>query len=113
MRLILLLFVCILSLPSFALSGCPQGLPTSDVNFCSSFKTVAICHCTAMGIPRFLCKNMNNLYKTMILRYGSVDNACESQQDTSKQNCLDGWTCYRNGGSNSQGKLCSSTGKAC
>jgi hypothetical protein len=121
MRFICALFACFLSFSSFALipenafslSECPQGLPTSDVNFCKTFKEVAICHCTATGIPRFLCKNMNTLYNSMILRYGSVENACQSQTDTTQQICMDSWSCYRSGGKNSDGELCSGTGEAC
>lgn len=121
MRFISVLLLAIASLSSFAFmpeanfsfSECPKGLPPSDANFCSSFKDVAICHCIATGVPRFLCKNMNTLYNAMIMRYGSVENACASQQDTTQQTCMDGWSCYRKGGKDSQGLLCSSTGKAC
>lgn len=121
MRFVSALFIAVLSFSCFAImpatkmsfTDCPKGLPPADVNFCTSFKEVAICHCTAMGIPRFLCKNMNTLYNTMIMRYGSVENACASQRDTTQQICLDGWSCYRKGGRDSQGELCSSSGKAC
>lgn len=119
MRLIFAFFIYLFSIsifasiPEMSFSDCPRGLPPADVNFCSSFKTVAICHCTAMGIPKFLCKNMNSLYNAMILRYGTVENACASQTDTTKQICLDGWTCYRKGGNDSQGQACSGTGKPC
>ena len=34
----------------------------------------------------------------MIAFFGSLQKACEYQQSTSTQDCLDNWTCYLNGG---------------
>jgi len=56
---------------------------------------------------------MKVVYDRMINMFGSLKRACEYQRDTSVQNCMDDWNCYRFGGVNSLGGLCSSTGKAC
>jgi hypothetical protein len=45
--------------------------------------------------------------------FGSIQRACEYQHDTSVQNCLDDWQCYRNGGRDSTGALCNATGSSC
>lgn len=103
--------LCFLGSSSFA--ACDQALPTSSPNFCPSFKTVAICHCTSSGLPGFMCQDMNALYSRMISIFGSVQKACEYQKDVPARTCMDDWNCYRNGGKDSLGRLCSSTGRAC
>jgi len=92
---------------------CPQALPTDSPAFCESFVSVARCHCIASGMSKIFCQNVGFIYKTMIALYGSVENACAHQHDTDAQNCIDDWHCYRSGGSDSAGRLCSGTGKAC
>lgn len=94
-------------------SSCPQAAPTTDGGFCASFKSVASCQCVEKGVPSSVCQNIDLLYKVMIARYHSVENACANQHDTSTQNCIDDWKCYMSGGTNSQGGLCSSTGSKC
>jgi hypothetical protein len=93
--------------------SCPMALPTDNVNFCSSFKTAAICHCTSSGLPSGMCQDLNALYSRMISIFGSLKKACEYQKHTSTQDCIDNWNCYRLGGVDSQGKLCSSTKLPC
>lgn len=93
--------------------ACPQAAATSDPGFCPSFKTVADCHCLEAGYPEGMCDDMALLYDAMISAYGSLENACAAQTDTDPQTCVDDWTCYRNGGTDSQGRACSSTGNAC
>lgn len=108
---------CMLSFASFstyaATLACPQAVPTNDPGFCPSFKSVAECHCVASGLPRGMCQDMNLLYNRMISIFGTLKKACEYQHDTDTQTCIDDWTCYRDGGKDSQGRQCSSTGKAC
>lgn len=104
------IFFCFFSVLGFA---CPTALPTNHPNFCSSFKQVATCHCTNSGLPAGMCQNMNALYDRMIALFGSLKKACEYQKHTSAQNCIDNWNCYRLGGTDSQGRICSAVGKAC
>jgi len=116
MKWIAVLLLSFLSFSTFAANhdlACGQALPASDPHFCASFKSVAVCHCTESGIPAGKCQNMNNIYQLMINLYKTVENACAHQHDTSVQICIDDWKCYRNGGRDSQGRLCSSTGNAC
>lgn len=110
----ILLYVGLFSLVSFSSSfaGCPLATPTNTSAFCSSFKTSAQCHCTASGLPKGMCTNMRSLHDRMISMFGSLRKACEYQHDTTTQNCIDSWNCYRQGGSSEQG-LCSGTGSAC
>jgi hypothetical protein len=93
--------------------SCPQALPASHSNFCASFKKVAICHCTSSGLPPTVCQDMESIYNRMVGMFGSVERACEYQHDTSKQVCIEDWRCYRSGGEDSKGNLCSATGYAC
>lgn len=116
MKWTFLLILSLLSFSSFAadtFTSCQQALPTNNANFCSSFHAVASCHCVESGLPQKTCQNMNTIYQLMLARFGSIDKACEYQHDTSTQICKDDWSCYRLGGSDSQGRLCSSTGKIC
>src|SRR5689334_4606211 len=88
-------------------SNCPQALPTNDANFCSSFKSVAECHCIESGLPKKMCQDVEAIYVRMISMFGSVQKACQYQHDTSTRNCIDDWNCYRTGGKDSYGNLCS------
>lgn len=108
-RKILFLSCSLYSLSCFA---CPQAVHTSHPHFCDSFHSVAQCHC-ADSLPHSMCKDMQKLYARMISMFGSVERACRFQQDTSTQNCIDDWKCYREGGVNTQGELCSGTGDKC
>ncbi len=111
---IIITLACTFSIPLFAsITACPPATSSSDPGFCSSFKIAAQCHCTSSGLPTGMCTNMQLLYSRMISTFGSVKRACEFQHDTSTQNCVDDWNCYRFGGKNSQNELCSATGKAC
>lgn len=92
---------------------CGKAPPPSDPNFCGAFRQIAQCHCTSSGLPSELCVNMDDLYDQMISIFGSQQNACSFQQDTPYQTCMDDWNCYRLGGKDSNGQLCSQTGKAC
>lgn len=92
---------------------CSKALPTDHPNFCPSFKTVAICYCTSSGLPAGMCQDMNALYNRMISVFGSLQRACEFQKYTTPQDCMDNWNCYRFGGVDSRGRLCSSTQQAC
>ncbi len=110
-----ILGVALLALTCSATSSaaCPQAEPLNSAGFCSSFKVAAQCHCAASGLPKGMCMNMKTIYERMISMFGSVRRACEYQHDTSVQNCMDAWGCYRSGGSTSQHELCSGTGSAC
>ena len=110
-----MLFFSLISFTSFAtiFGACPAAVPISGSGFCSSFKSVAQCHCTASGLPNGMCTNMKTIYDRMMSMFGSVRRACEYQHDTSVQNCIDAWVCYRSGGTTSQNELCSGTGRSC
>lgn len=101
------------TMPKAMTMGCPQAVPTTDPNFCSSFKSVAQCHCIDSGLPASICQDVNTIYNRMISIFHSVQRACEYQRDTSTQTCIDDWNCYRLGGADSKGGLCSSTGSIC
>lgn len=129
MKKILMLVICSMSSASYALTvnelqhiqppvhGCQQAPATTDPSFCNVFKTSANCHCLENGMDSSVCNDMNLVYSTMIDYFGSISSACDFQQYQSdgvpKQVCIDDWNCYRNGGTNSHGGLCSSTGNAC
>ncbi|PJD94414.1 MAG: hypothetical protein CK426_06455 [Legionella sp.] len=103
----------------FFLSGslfamvCPSSTSTDNPNFCSSFKTAAICHCTTSGLPAGMCQDMNALYNRMMSVFGSLEQACTYQKHTSRQVCIDSWNCYRRGGVDSSGRACSGSRRAC
>jgi hypothetical protein len=115
MKKFLLFVMCFAASACFASapSRCAQSAPTTAPEFCSSFKSVASCHCTESGLPSFACDSMSFLYNAMVARFGTVERACASQHDTSTQNCIDDWNCYRLGGYNSQGGACGGTGGSC
>ena len=100
-------------LPSIALS-CGQAAPINSPGFCASFKQVAVCHCSA-SLPEIMCQDMKMLYEFMLntTNTHTLSEACHMQSDTSPQNCIDDWNCYRNGGKDSKGNSCSGTGKRC
>lgn len=105
--------LAIISGSVFAFDACPMALPTNDPGFCASFQSVAQCHCNETGTPKAICSSMERIYIGMIARFGSVQRACEYQHNTSTQDCIDDWTCYKNGGTDSQGRMCSSSGNKC
>jgi hypothetical protein len=98
------------SVSSFA---CPRAVPTDNVGFCASFKSAATCYCTSSGLPGGMCQDMNQLYLRMLSVFGTLQKACEYQNYTSAQDCMNNWNCYLRGGVDSTGKSCSSTKKAC
>lgn len=105
--------ICLFSFSCFSMTlACPSALPTTHPGFCASFASVASCHCSST-LPKKMCENIDQIYKLMIARYGSIEVACKFQKETTPQDCLDDWHCYRIGGKNSKGGLCSSTGKPC
>ncbi len=120
MKRFLLASLSLISASCFAFApqfmACPQAVSTADPGFCASFKSVAQCQCVSRGLPAGMCQDMSQLYSRMVGMFGSVEKACEYQastsHDTTKQQCIDDWNCYRSGGSNASG-LCSSTGHAC
>lgn len=93
--------------------ACSNALPTDNPGFCASFKAVAICYCTNSGLPAGMCQDMNALYSRMMVVFGTLQRACEYQKYTTPQDCMDNWNCYRRGGSDSRGRLCSGTQNAC
>lgn len=99
----------IFSVSTFA---CINAQPTNDVNFCASFKVAATCYCS-LSAPPVMCQDMNAIYNRMISVFGSLQEACRFQRYTSMQDCIDNWNCYKLGGKDSRGRVCSSTGQAC
>ncbi len=111
---ILVLFMYLSSIfGSSILFACPMATPTGSSDFCQSFKVAAQCHCSASGLPSRMCQDMNIIYERMIAVFRDVKKACEFQHDTSTQNCVDSWRCYRQGGLNSNNEACSGTGASC
>lgn len=107
-------FLYILSASAMANTlACPYAKATDDVNFCPSFRTAAVCHCTSSGLPPTMCQDMNAIYNRMLSVFGSLQRACEYQKATTTQDCIDNWNCYRLGGIDSRGRLCNATEKAC
>ncbi|MDF1646009.1 MAG: hypothetical protein P1U61_03370 [Legionellaceae bacterium] len=94
-------------------ASCLKAMPTDSSKFCSSFKVAAQCHCSASGLPVTMCNNVRLLYQRLMVTFGTIEKTCAFQHDTSKEDCIDSWKCYLNGGKNSQGKLCNSTGRSC
>lgn len=95
-------------------TSCGQSAPDYDTNFCPSFKSAVECYCEQEDkMPSSFCSNMNAVYSAMISTYGSLETACKNQSHASYQTCVDDWNCYRKGGKDSNGNLCSSTGNAC
>jgi len=112
-KILLFCTILLFSVTPFAASKCKQALPTNDEGFCASFKSIAQCHCVEPGLPAGMCQDVEQIYKRMISVFGSTDKACSYQKDTDKQTCLDDWKCYREGGQDSQGRLCSGVGLKC
>lgn len=110
-RLVALAFF-LFNCSGFATTICPSALPTTDPNFCTSFKTAATCYCSNT-LPQKMCENIDKIYQLMIAQYGSIEIACKFQKETPTQTCIDDWRCYRTGGKDSQGGLCSNTGLSC
>ncbi|CDZ77170.1 hypothetical protein BN59_01452 [Legionella massiliensis] len=98
---------------SFAATSCLKAKPTNDPLFCASFKSVAKCHCVEFGLPSGMCEDMNQLYWRIVAMYGSLEQACKRQHETSAQDCMDNWHCFRDGGMDSQGRICSSNYSSC
>lgn len=92
--------------------ACSRATPTNNPGFCQSFKTAAQCHCSER-LPSGLCQDMNDIYNRMISVFRTQQAACEYQKDVTVQECMDDWNCYRLGKKDSQGRLCSGTGRAC
>ncbi|MDP3706399.1 MAG: hypothetical protein Q8R24_10930 [Legionellaceae bacterium] len=93
-------------------ASCPTAAPSNTPGFCSSFKVAAQCHCSK-SLPAGMCTDERQLYKRMTAAYGSLQRACESQHETSAQECVDDWNCYLSGGLTSKSELCSGSGTAC
>lgn len=106
------LALCFFSFSGFAKTVCPTALPTTHPDFCGSFTTAAVCHCSST-LPKKMCEDVNKVYHLMMARYGSIEVACKFQKETTTEICIDDWNCYRKGGKDSQGGLCSGNGKAC
>jgi hypothetical protein len=106
--------ICLFFLCTCVFAGnCSKAAPPESVAFCSTFKVAATCYCTSSGLPSGMCQDLEALYKRMISVFGDLKTACQYQRNTTTQDCIDSWNCYRVGGKTSQNKLCSSTGKKC
>lgn len=106
--------LCLFLFSTFLFAGkCTNAAPTNTPAFCSTFKVAAACYCTSSGLPSGMCQDLEALYKRMLSVFGDLRTACQYQRNTSTQDCIDSWNCYRLGGVNSQNQLCSSTGAKC
>jgi hypothetical protein len=112
MKRIFLWVVCFF-FSSVLIAACPRATSTDSSSFCPSFKEAAKCHCTASGLPTMMCTNVRLLFQRLMVTFGSLERTCEFQRDTTKEDCMDSWKCYLNGGKNMQGQLCNSTGRSC
>lgn len=110
MRNLLIIIISFCSINAFA---CANAEPTDSPNFCASFKTAATCYCVSSGLPSSACQDINQIYDRMIFVFKTMEKACAYQTQTSSQDCINNWNCYRNGGIDSQGKLCSGTTLSC
>jgi hypothetical protein len=112
-RRLLMSGVLLICATTHAYASCPTATSLSSASFCDEFKAAAECNCQLKGIPKGRCTNMSLVYKLMIDTLGTLQRACEFQHETSTQECMDGWNCYRYGGYTSDGQLCNGTGHAC
>lgn len=90
----------------------PQCSVASDnvSTFCQDFKTAVQACCPLGKIP------MSTIYNLMISTYGSLAVACQANAihyGSNAKDCEMQWNCYWNGGTDANGDLCSTTGKAC
>ena len=92
---------------------CPKSRPSNDNKFCSSFEEAASCHCSTSGLPKNMCQDMETVYQRMLIVFSTQQQACEYQQNTPTQRCIDNWNCYRLGGKDSEGHPCGATGRSC
>jgi len=110
----ILFFALFFCLPTYAaMQACVPAESPASPNFCSTFDSSAVCYCSSSGLPASMCQDINEIYDRMISIFGSVEMACNYQQEIPVQSCIDEWACYRSGGRDSQGNLCNSTGKSC
>jgi hypothetical protein len=120
LRKILILAAAISSFSAFAIpapqAACTSALPTNNSGFCASFRASAQCHCMER-LPSGVCQDVNTIYNRMINMFGNQQAACVYQSKmpggTTPEICNDDWNCFRLGGHDSQGRLCSGSGKAC
>ena len=114
LKKILVPFIFLFSVGSSTASfACPMATPTNSPEFCNSFKTAAQCYCSNSGLPVRMCQDMNIIYQRMLAVFRDVTKACEFQTQTTPQNCMDSWHCYREGGLNANNEPCNGTGAAC
>lgn len=111
--LILTLYLTAFLPPATLAQQCSSGPPIDNPGFCRGFEASAYCECEKRAKIKYFCQSLDQIYRGMLLTYGSLENACRAQSHTSTQKCIDGWRCYRNGGKDSNGHLCSGTGKPC
>lgn len=109
--IILALFLVVCS--NAMASNCGKAEPRNTPAFCASFKSIAVCHCTQSGLPGAFCTDMKKVYTRMITVYGTQQKACNNQRDTTAQDCMNDWNCYRLGGKDSNGWVCNGTGAPC
>jgi len=102
-----------LALVSQSVFSCATIGDFESPSFCQDFDQIAKCHCSQTGLPAKLCQNVSLIYSRMISTFGSIEKACRFQKDTTQENCIDAWKCYREGGQLSNGKFCSGSGIAC
>lgn len=107
------IFYLVLCLYYPTLTACPEAKPISSSEFCHSFDVAAQCYCVNSGLTKKMCSSTDKVYKRMISVFGSVENACAYQHNTTYQKCIDNWHCYMQGGSTASNEWCSGTGASC
>jgi hypothetical protein len=96
---------------------CGKATPT-EPGFCKDFKDAVYCYCkNVYHLPEQNCQDMEKVFKLMTSPFGgSTDKACKHTW-SDVQACIDGWYCYRNGGTvpknDPKGLLCNGTGVKC
>lgn len=123
MKKIIGLFVLCFSVSSFAATSQAEYCVKADRttgDFCATFTQGAQCHCREDGhLPGQLCTDMNLIYERMVKTFKTQQRACDWQaanavpERTTSKDCMDDWNCFRNGGVDSKGQLCSGTGRSC
>jgi hypothetical protein len=91
---------------------------STQPNFCATFPPAATCNCENHVPNPPYCEQMNNVYCSMLLTYGSLEKACQNQNVTSYNECVADWNCYWDGGKSSfppspNSTLCNATGVKC
>lgn len=84
--------------------ACGLAPSHTAANFCSGFKAVVACNCSAKHEPSTICSNISVMYHLMqvqYIKYGTkwLQEACEQNKGAgvTTAECMDQWKCYMTG----------------